>query len=275
MPWNPDYNPQGRETPIRRVRRVGFASLFMALVTMLGFLIQTQQLNVHNSYSRFLAAMSVCFIVLAACAFQHVWRLARKTFDRLANLGVIDQTSGSFDSIYIKLRLDEEEDRAKRYGGLTSLLCIEVDGIEQTRGRFGPQAADAVLESLVDVMSVTLRQCDVFGRLEENEFIAILPETDRRNARNVAERLRSAGETFSFDCPDGGKVDFIRLNIGAAALPINGETMACVLAAARDAAGRIRSSDAPEVGVSDKFVRSDELGEYIIEEVRGEKKEGA
>ena len=180
---------------------------------------------------------------------------------------------GSFDSRYLKLRLEEEEDRAKRYGGVTSLLCIDVGGLEETVSRHGKEGADAVLESFVATMLDELRRCDVLGRLAKNEFLAILPETDRRSARSVAERQRASVAELSFDCPDGGKVDYIRLNIGVAALPINGDTMTSVIAAARTASSRIKSSGANEVGVSEQFVKTDEIGQYIVEEVRGEKRD--
>lgn len=273
MSWDPDYTPTGRETLIRRIRRVGFCAVLMAGVSMVGFITAAVLGGVRGFYRLFLSAMALWFVVLAGYTFHRLWQMTRKTIDRLAHMAVIDEASGSFDSLYLKLRLDEEEDRARRYGGVTSLLCIDVDGLEETVNRFGELAGDAVLESLVGTMLDELRRCDVLGRMDEHEFIAILPETDRRNARRVAERQRASVEELSFDCPDGGAVDFIRLNIGVAALPINGETMTSVISAARNAGSNVKSSGANEVGVSDQFVKTDELGEYMVEGVRGEKRD--
>lgn len=273
MPWDPDFTPTGRETLIRRTRRVGFCAVLMAGASMLAFILTAVPRGVPRFYHLFLGAVALWFVVLAGHTFHRLWQMIRKTIEQLARMAVIDETSGSFDSLYLRLRLEEEEDRAKRYGGVTSLLCIDVGGLEETVRRHGQAGADAVLESLVATMLDELRRCDVLGRLAENEFLAILPETDRRNARRVAERQRASVEELSFDCPDGGKVDFIRLNIGVAALPINGDTMTSVIAAARNAANRIRNSGANEVGVSEQFVKTDEIGQYIVEEVRGEKRD--
>jgi diguanylate cyclase (GGDEF)-like protein len=246
----------------------------MAGVSMFAFIVTAAAPGVPRHYEVFLSVIALWFIILAGYAFHGLWEMIRKTIQRLARMAVIDETSGSFDSLYLQLRLEEEEDRAKRYGGVTSLLCIDVGGLEETVERHGQEGADAVLESLVATMLDELRRCDVLGRLAENEFLAILPETDRRNARLVAERERASVSELSFDCPDGGKVDSIRLNIGIAALPINGETMNSVIAAARNAASQVKSSGADEVGVSEQFVKTDEIGQYIIEEVRGEKRDG-
>ena len=116
-----------------------------------------------------------------------------------------------------------------------------------------------------------LRQCDVVGRTEDEGLIAVLPETDRRAARVVAERLRSGLERDPPHVEGIGTADFVRLNIGVAAFPINGELIENAVTAARAALARARSLGGNTVAVSDQFVRSDEAGEPLMRQVRGEK----
>ena len=270
MPLDLDYTPRGRETLMRRLRRLGFASVLLAGLSIVVSIVTIMWWGVSRLSQVFLCLLAPWFIALGIYAFRRMWGVMRKTIERLARVAAIDEASGSFDSLYLRLRLDEEEDRSKRYGGVTGLLFIDVDGLDEVVGRFGREVEDAVLESLTGVMSAGLRQCDVLGRLREDEFLAILPETDRRNAHPVAERLRSSVEEFSYDCPGGGKVDFIRLSIGIAAFPINGDTMRGVAAAARSAANDVENRGGNDVGVTDQFIRTDEIEQHLVEAVRGE-----
>jgi diguanylate cyclase (GGDEF)-like protein len=51
---------------------------------------------------------------------------------------------------------------------------------------------DRVLRSAADLFSQQLRRSDWLGRYGGEEFMVLLPETDEKGARLVAERVRSA-----------------------------------------------------------------------------------
>lgn len=270
MPLDLDFTPSGRATVLRRIRRVGFAAMLMAGVTIPLLIATLLFLDMPRYYRVFLSAVALWSVILGSYAFNRLWIMAKRIIERLERLAVIDEASGSFDSLYLKLRLDEEEERTSRYGGVTTLLLVDVARLDEVIA-LGPQAEGEVLTGLASILAAGLRQCDVLGRLEQNEFLAILPETDRRNARLVAERLRSSVADFSYQSPDGTKVDFVRVSIGIAAQPMNGETMSSVIAAARDAADQVKAAGGNGVRVADRFVRTDEAGEQMIEQIRGEK----
>ena len=48
------------------------------------------------------------------------------------------------------------------------------------------------LKKLIEVCHIMLREVDIIGRLEGDEFVILLPETGGEKALEVAERLRKA-----------------------------------------------------------------------------------
>ena len=94
-----------------------------------------------------------------------------------------------------------EISRMRRRGTAASLLAIDIDNFKQINDRYGHAAGDRVLIDLVSRWGGALREYDLLGRLGGEEFVVFLPETDRRLARIIAERLRcmTAAEPVEFD----------------------------------------------------------------------------
>ena len=90
---------------------------------------------------------------------------------------------------------EQELSRSKRYGGHLSLLMLDIDRFKMINDRYGHKAGDTVLKHFADLCRKTLREVDIIGRLGGEEFAVLLPETDRVEAKEVAERLRTRVET--------------------------------------------------------------------------------
>jgi diguanylate cyclase (GGDEF)-like protein len=89
-------------------------------------------------------------------------------------------------------RLELELERARRYGTQLCVLLCDVDHFKQVNDRFGHNVGDEVLALVAASLSETIRQVDLVSRWGGEEFLVLLPDTDRNGAMVVAERLRSA-----------------------------------------------------------------------------------
>jgi diguanylate cyclase (GGDEF)-like protein len=86
--------------------------------------------------------------------------------------------------------LDREVKRALRYHDALSVLMVEVDHLASIGDRYGPQAADTMLKEVARALHSVLRPYDAVGRYGTQEFLVVLPDTDRNAAAAVARRLR-------------------------------------------------------------------------------------
>jgi diguanylate cyclase (GGDEF)-like protein len=103
---------------------------------------------------------------------------------------------------------------ARRRGEPVSVLMIDLDRFKQTNDRYGHEAGDELLCAIADCMRDVLRSDDVYGRWGGDEFLVALPRADKRQARFVAERLRtSAGEV---QLREIGLRDGVPMSVGVA-----------------------------------------------------------
>src|SRR4051812_37754244 len=73
-----------------------------------------------------------------------------------------------------------------------ALLLIDVDNLRQINADFGRRAGDAVLSHTVEMTRRTLRSADVLFRYEDDQFVALLLQTDESTATSIAEKLSDA-----------------------------------------------------------------------------------
>jgi diguanylate cyclase (GGDEF)-like protein len=80
--------------------------------------------------------------------------------------------------------------RAERVGHPFSVLYIDADHFKAVNDRFGHDAGDRALQVIAQHIQHSMRPSDVAGRFGGEEFVVLLPGTDRHDAARVAERLR-------------------------------------------------------------------------------------
>ncbi len=87
--------------------------------------------------------------------------------------------------------LEQESQRAQRYGHALSLVFLDVDHFKALNDAYGHELGDRVLVELVQLLQQRLRASDVVGRWGGEEFLVMLPETRCGQACQVAESLRA------------------------------------------------------------------------------------
>lgn len=80
--------------------------------------------------------------------------------------------------------------RLKRHGGKLSLIMFDIDHFKVINDSHGHSTGDLVLKKIANISHETVREIDVVGRLGGEEFVVLLPQTDKEQAVNIAGRLR-------------------------------------------------------------------------------------
>jgi diguanylate cyclase (GGDEF)-like protein len=131
-----------------------------------------------------------CFLLLGMFHFRKLMiDLEYKNF-------ILDQVSKT-DSLTLAMSRSETIARAEleikkslRTGQCVSFLMIDIDHFKNVNDTYGHPTGDQVLIFLVTECLDELREIDIFGRVGGEEFLAVLPETKKEEAMQVAERLR-------------------------------------------------------------------------------------
>ncbi len=255
------------ETRLRRIF-VGSVCLSFAIVLLLSMMVPSWSgLPPVVRYS--FPAVLLWSLVVTAYGFYAQLCVSENMKESLRHKTFMDEVTGVYNYRYLDRRLAEETERTRRHGGLTAVLYMDLDGFKQVNDQFGHQVGNTVLQQIATTMSRKMRSCDVFGRIGGDEFLAILPQTDRREAYVLAERLRETVENYALAVEKGRIVDFVRVSIGVAAFPVNGENMDNVITAADNAVYECKSRGGNRVIMAGQFVAADAAADNFVERVRG------
>ncbi|WP_324717076.1 diguanylate cyclase [Carboxydochorda subterranea] len=103
-----------------------------------------------------------------------------------------DGLTGLFNHRHFYERLEEELERAARYGYGLHVAIGDVDGLKGVNDSLGHLAGDKVLAELARLLRQHSRRYDVVARYGGDEFAVIMPQTDRQGALAMTRRLDGA-----------------------------------------------------------------------------------
>ncbi|HBT39857.1 MAG: Diguanylate cyclase [Thermotoga sp. 50_1627] len=110
---------------------------------------------------------------------------------------ITDPLTGLYTRWYFLQRLREEFERAKRYGGSFSVVMADIDDFKKVNDTYGHRIGDEVLKFIASVMRSYTRTTDIVGRYGGEEFILILPNTDKESAALVCQKILSGMITMN------------------------------------------------------------------------------
>jgi len=137
---------------------------------------------------------------------------------RLQEMAETDGLTGLYNHRFLQNRLNQELARSQRYKRPLSVLLFDIDHFKNVNDTYGHRTGDAVLMELAKVVSGKLRNLDVLARYGGEEFMAILPETPKPGAMELAERLRETIQDHLFPRDEGDPIH-ITVSIGVGSFP--------------------------------------------------------
>lgn len=119
--------------------------------------------------------------------------------DMLQTASVSDPLTSLYNQRFLLIWLEKELERVKRYGLDFSCLLFDLDGFREINEENGKKFGDFLLQEFGDLMNRSTRRCDLVGRLQNDQFLLILPGTSKEKAIVVARRLRQLAAERNFE----------------------------------------------------------------------------
>jgi diguanylate cyclase (GGDEF)-like protein len=103
---------------------------------------------------------------------------------------VIDPLTKTYNKRYCDEQLIKTINHCLRHKEFLSCVMIDIDYFKKYNDKFGHQYGDIVLRKVGAYLKTMVRPNDIVCRYGGEEFMIILPATDLKGARIMAERIR-------------------------------------------------------------------------------------
>jgi len=133
---------------------------------------------------------------------------------------ITDELTGLANRRNFREILKREVTQAQRYASYISIALIDIDHFKKFNDWHGHLQGDVVLKRVAKLLLQNTRGIDLVARFGGEEFIVLLPKTDRKGTAIAAEKLREAifHEVFE-GAADSQPEGRITLSIGTATYP--------------------------------------------------------
>jgi diguanylate cyclase (GGDEF)-like protein len=135
---------------------------------------------------------------------------------QLWELAVTDSLTGLYIRRYFMAKFDEEFHRSKRYKKLFSIVMADLDKFKKINDVYGHTTGDLVLKTIGKFLQKNMRDVDIIARYGGDEFVMILPETDKDEAYSFAERLRERVSQIKLE-----NLPKLTISLGIASYPVD------------------------------------------------------
>jgi two-component system, cell cycle response regulator len=130
--------------------------------------------------------------------FRYTERL-RASVKASIEMAITDPLTGLFNRRYLETHLNHLIEHYINRGKALSIIAVDVDHFKAVNDGHGHDAGDKVLQELSLRLKANTRSVDLCCRVGGEEFILVLPNTQTELSSKIAERLRRAVASKSFE----------------------------------------------------------------------------
>ena len=184
------------------------------------------------------------YLLAVAQVLSNIYQLTRSR-----DLAMRDDLTKAFNRRFFETYLDEEIERARRYGSLFSIIFLDLDDLKMVNSFYGHLTGSRTLQEVAKRVLGAVRGIDKVVRFGGDEFCIVLPQTDQDQAMAVANRVRKAMTQAPFQVDANIEIS-ITASFGIATYPTHAVSKEDLVRQADAAMYRVKSTTKNAVGVA-------------------------
>jgi diguanylate cyclase (GGDEF)-like protein len=153
-----------------------------------------------------------------ALAFENV-----RLFQKTRELSITDEVTPLYNFRFFHQILDRELKLVDRYKSVLSIVFADLDRFKPINDQYGHLRGSRTLREVGFLVRAAVRETDYPARYGGDEFVVVLPQTDRTSAQAMAEKLRSLIEGHTFLQEEGINAR-LGVSLGVACYPTEAQT---------------------------------------------------
>lgn len=127
-------------------------------------------------------------------------------------LFVIEGLTSLFNTVFFESLLEQELNRAIRYGYDLSVLVVEIDDLQALETAYGYEETNRLIRAVAEAIANAIRDPDTIAAtnrvaaLGTQRFLVLLPHTSEEGAFRAAEKIRGLVASTVVDLSEGHSV---------------------------------------------------------------------
>lgn len=175
-----------------------------------------------------------------------------RAMERIQELTITDDCTGLFNVRHLYASLEHEIERSRRFESVFSLIFIDLDRFKCVNDRHGHLIGSRLLAEVGQLIRSQVRSVDTVFRYGGDEFVVLLPETEKEEAASTALRLWRAMRESEFLAPEF--LEKISASFGVASYPEDGSSIHAMVGAADATMYMAKNSQRDSVAVAGRGV---------------------
>ena len=141
----------------------------------------------------------------------------REANRKIGDIASRDALTGLYNRRHFDEVLDREFSRLQRTGLPLSVIMADIDYFKDYNDAYGHQAGDECLKSVAEILRNTGgRKTDMAARYGGEEFVLILPDTDARGAKVIADQVQRYMRGMALKHESSKVAEIVTLSLGVA-----------------------------------------------------------
>jgi len=140
-----------------------------------------------------------------------------------------DSLTGLHNRRYLFETAKEIAQKAIARNSPVSVFIFDIDHFKRYNDINGHAEGDHLLIELSRLLKENSRGTDVVARFGGEEFIVLMPDTDKNNASRYADKIRKVIEEYPFKHREKQPSGYVSVSGGVAAFPFDGNSLSAVI----------------------------------------------
>lgn len=131
-------------------------------------------------------------LMIVVLSMSVMWLEISRLYNEIEDQAMHDELTGTSSRRAVVAQLQRELARSERNGTSCSVAIFDADHFKQVNDTWGHPVGDEVLKQMTKAISGVIRSYDTLGRYGGEEFLLVMPGTDKAGALVMADRARRA-----------------------------------------------------------------------------------
>ena len=193
------------------------------------------------------------FFLHALCDYAAIAIDNARAVERIQELTITDDVTGLYNARHLYKTLEAEVYRSARFGYEFSVLFIDLDHFKSVNDTHGHLIGSKLLAEIGFALKAHLRLIDYAFRYGGDEFVILLPQTNKDSAMVVARRLRDMFRSSRFLEDENLNLN-VRASLGLATFPDDAKSAHEIIRQADEQMYSVKNSTRDNISVAQRGV---------------------